>query len=115
MDLKSWMAHEISLAGKVVIISDDVYARKADNHEGGVGEETFIIEADLRDHAPTGKYLAVIRSESIATGTPMYLQGRLVIPCASDEQTASVYQKVLNALYDERETVPPLGDPPIYL
>ena len=115
MDLKSWMTQEISRAERVVIISDDIYARKADHHEGGVGEETFIIEADLRDHAPIGKYLAIIRSESLASGTPLYLQGRLVIPCPSDEQTPSVYQKVLNALYDEDGGAPPLGEPPIYL
>jgi hypothetical protein len=115
MDLNAWMAQEIAKADRVVIISDDVYARKADRYEDGVGEETRIIESDLPAHAETGKYLPVIRSESLETGTPGYLRGRLVIACPSDAHTASVYQKVLNALYLDDAGGPQPGEAPVYV
>ena len=115
MDLKEWMAQEISRADKVVIISDEAYARKADMHEGGVGEETSIIEIDLKRPAPPEKYIAVIRSQSAAAGTPAYLRGRFVVHCSSDDQTARVYQQILRALHGEGHVAPPFGERPIYL
>lgn len=69
----------------------------------------------LKERAPDGKYIVVVRSNPMEAGLPQYLRGRLVIPCPSDEQTASVYQIVLSALYDEGAGEPRLGEPPVYL
>jgi len=115
MNLKAWMTQEILRADKVVIVSDEAYAAKANKHEGGVGYETSIIEAELERLSHSGKYLAIIRSGSAASGTPAYLQGRFVIHCSSEAQTPSTYQLILRALYDTAETAPPSGEAPIYL
>jgi hypothetical protein len=40
MELPQWMCNELDLADKVVIVSDEAYAEKADGHLGGVGWET---------------------------------------------------------------------------
>ena len=37
MELPQWMCNELELADKVVIVSDEAYAQKADGHLGGVG------------------------------------------------------------------------------
>jgi hypothetical protein len=115
MDLNTWMAQEISRADKVVIISDEEYARKADNREGGVGEETLVIEADLNRHVSPQKYVPIVRCQEIANGTPAFLGGRLVIHCPSDEKTASVYQRILQAIHSDSSVAPPIGESPLYL
>jgi hypothetical protein len=114
-DLETWMRVEIMRADKVVIISDEAYAAKADRREGGVGYETAIIEAELKRSSRQEKYLAVIRSVSPTSGTPAYLQGRFVIHCPTDAHTPAVYQTILRALYDTSEVSPPSGPAPLYL
>jgi hypothetical protein len=115
MDLNDWMSQEIALADKVIIISDEAYAKKADNYEGGVGEETRAIEADLKSSKFSDKYIGVVRSDSVDTGTPAYLSRRFMIHCCSDEHTAADYQKILKQLYGDSRVPPPLGKRPLYL
>lgn len=43
MDLTQWMANELQLADRVVIISDKRYRERADGRLGGVGWETMLI------------------------------------------------------------------------
>jgi hypothetical protein len=45
-DLPQWMANELKLADKVIIVSDERYAEKADGRLGGVGWETMLIQGD---------------------------------------------------------------------
>jgi hypothetical protein len=46
MDISQFMANELALADRVIIISDEKYADKADGRIGGAGWETMLIQGD---------------------------------------------------------------------
>src|SRR6266446_6798061 len=45
---------------KVIVVSDRVYAEKADGRKGGVGTETQIISAEVYGRADQDKFCAVV-------------------------------------------------------
>ena len=114
MKLKAWMREEIARADKVVIVSDPVYARKADRMEGGVGYETSIIKRELRRRVRVEKYLVIVRAKDLESGTPRYLEGRYVRLQKSGDPTHRIFAQLLKDLRDPR-TRPPLRRPPVYL
>jgi hypothetical protein len=113
-DLKRWMLKQVARAERVIIVTDEEYARKADALEGGVGDETTIIRADLRS-APDGKYVVVVRAPALTPGMPHYLKGRYVLHCASMAEAPSICQKVLRGLYDDSAFQPSPGEPPLFV
>ncbi len=69
MDLPQWMANELTIADKVIIVSDAAYAERADGRVGGVGWETMVIQGDMGALPPDStKYLVVVRAPSVAEG-----------------------------------------------
>lgn len=74
MDLPQWMCNELALADKVIVVSDEIYKKKADGRLGGVGWETMIIQGDIAKLPPDStKYQIIVRSNNIEDGIPMYL------------------------------------------
>jgi hypothetical protein len=66
---------------KVVIVSDEIYAAKADGRAGGVGTETQIISKEVYDNQSQDKFVAVI-SEKDDNGKPFlptYYKSRIYI------------------------------------
>jgi hypothetical protein len=80
MDLPQFMTNELTLADRVVVVSDEKYAQKADGRAGGVGWETMIIQGDIAQLPPEStKYLIVVRSPTLDAGLPHYLRTKYVI------------------------------------
>ena len=66
---------------RVIIVSDAVYAAKADDRKGGVGTETQIISQEVYESVVQTKFIPLLR-ERDASGKgclPIYLKSRKYI------------------------------------
>jgi hypothetical protein len=116
MYLPQFMTNELALAERVILISDEKYAEKADGHIGGVGWETRIIQGDIVSQPrDSTKYLVVVRSRDIEIGLPHYLKGKFVIHWPDDTFDERNRQILLRELYDQVKAPPPLGQRPVFL
>jgi hypothetical protein len=80
VDLAQFMTNELTLADRVVLVSDEKCAEKADGRVGGVGWETMIVQGDIARLSPEStKYLVVVRSQKVDDGLPQYLKTNFVI------------------------------------
>jgi hypothetical protein len=115
MDLPQFMTNELQLADRVVLISDEKYAEKADGRVGGVGWETMIIQGDLAQQRPdSNKYLVVVRSKSVNEGLPRYLQTKFVVHWPDETADEHNRQTLLRELYDAI-VIPPIGPKPLFI
>jgi TIR domain len=115
MDLPQFMTNELALARRVVLVSDEKYAEKADGRVGGVGWETMIVQGDMAQQPPdSNKYLVVVRSMSLDNGLPRYLKTKFVIHWPTAEADERNRQTLLRELYDLVKA-PPLGARPVFL
>lgn len=114
MDLPQFMANELSLSDRVILVCDERYAAKADGRVGGVGWETMLIQGDMYRLPPESrKYIAVVRSAEVDNGLPMYLRSKFVVHWPGDVNDTVLREKLLRELYD-RVAVPPIGAPPAF-
>lgn len=107
---------------KVIVVSDEEYARKADEREGGVGTETQIISQDLYDEVdpqnPQQKFAAVVaeKDDEGNAHLPTYMGGRLYIDMSTPDLRMDNFEQLLRWLYDQPMTEEPeRGEPPEYL
>lgn len=115
MDLPQFMTNELVLADRVIIVSDERYAEKADGRVGGVGWETMIVQGDMAKQPPEStKYLVVVRSRNIDDGLPQYLKTKFVVhwPDASFDKRNQL--TLLREIYNYVK-IPPLGRKPVFL
>lgn len=103
---------------KVLIISDEVYARKADDRDGGVGTETQIISKEIYDDQEQDKFVVVL-AEKDDTGKPflpIYYKSRIYIDLCDPEKGAEEFEKLLRWVFDRPLYVKPeLGSKPSFL
>jgi hypothetical protein len=103
---------------KVIIISDCIYAEKADGRKGGVGTETQIISVELYGKTDQNKFCVVL-SELDAEGRPYlptYYKSRIFIDMSSEEMYTSNYEHLLRWLFDKPAFAKPsLGTRPSFL
>jgi hypothetical protein len=113
MDLPQFMTNELALADRVVLVSDERYAEKADGRIGGVGWETMIVQGDMANLPPDStKYLVVVRSKKVDDGLPRYLKTKFVIhwpSAAFDQRNRSIILKELFNLVE----IPEIGQRPV--
>jgi len=115
MDLPQFMTNELSLADKVIIISNEKYAEKADGRTGGVGWETMIIQGDMARQPPDStKFLVIVTSNNLEEGLPIYLKSKYVIHWTGKDKEKINRQRLLSELLNVFEE-PPLGVAPVYL
>lgn len=115
MDLPQFMTNELTLADRVILVSDEKYAEKADGRVGGVGWETMIVQGDMAQQPPEStKYLVIVRSRTRDDGLPRYLKTKFVIHWPGPMTEDANRQMLLRELYDRIE-VPPLGPRPVFL
>jgi hypothetical protein len=115
MDLPQWMCNEVKLADKVIIVSNQQYAAKADGRLGGVGWETMLIQGDIAAQSPDSvKYLMIVRSDDFTAGTPMYLKTKYAIHWPHKADEAQLRDDLLRDLF-EVPLEPELGAPPVFL
>lgn len=87
MNLPDFMASEISLADRVIIISDHHYAEKANGKMGGVGWETMLIQGDyLSSLNGARKYILITLGPDRVAATPEYLKTSYSVHFSPDQQ-----------------------------
>jgi len=115
MDLPQFMTNELALADRVILISDETYAQKADGRLGGVGWETMIIQGDLGTLTPDStKYLVVVKSNNLNDGTPKYLRTKFAIHWSPSSNEGTNKKILLREIFDA-VSIPPIGSRPFSL
>lgn len=88
---------------KVMLISDEVYAAKADGRAGGVGTETQILTPQLYGKTEQDKFVAVI-SEKDAEGKPFlptYYSSRIYIDLSEPDTYAAEFERLVRWVFDK--------------
>jgi len=115
MDLPQFMTNELTMANRVVLISDERYAEKADKRVGGVGWETMIVQGDMADRPPDNtKYIVVVRSASVDAGLPRYLKTKFFMHWPDATVESKNRRILLRELFDYIP-IPALGPRPLSL
>lgn len=103
---------------KVAIISDEIYAAKADGRAGGVGTETQIISKEVYENQAQEKFVAIV-SEKDGNGKPFlptYYKSRIYIDLSEADQYTENFEKLLRWIFDKPLYVKPeLGNRPAFL
>ena len=114
MDLPQWMTNELTLAERVVIISDERYAERAAGRTGGVGWETKLIQGDMMDLPPDStKYITIVREKDFSVGMPRYLKTKHCIHWKNDADQEGLRTDILRELYNIPKE-PPIGVRPAF-
>lgn len=101
MDLSQWMCNELSLADRVIIVSNETYKAKADRRLGGVGWETMLIQGDLAGLPPDStKYQVIVRAESLNDGLPFYLKTKYAFHAKPSEPVQNLREELVKELLD---------------
>lgn len=111
------MVHDTTI-NKVLMICDSRYKEKADNRDGGVGDETQIITPKLYCDKEQTKFIPVI-AENIDNKDdllPIYLKSRIYIDLSNEEIFEDEYKKLICHICDKpQDRRPALGKLPSYL
>ena len=102
----------------VLMLLDPIYAKKADDHSGGVGTETQIISAKIYQEVTQDKFIPVVmeRDEDGSICKPTYLQGRLHFDLSIADDYDNTYQRLVKTLYGEEiYAKPELGKKPSWV
>ncbi|EME8275092.1 TIR domain-containing protein, partial [Enterococcus faecium] len=104
---------------KVLIITDRVYAEKADKRQGGVGTETQIITPSLYEDLGENKFIPIIFEKDKDTGKaflPTYAKSRIYIDLSSDQVYQQGIEQLVRDIYEKPARIKPkLGKAPSYI
>lgn len=103
---------------KVLIICDKSYTDKANNRQGGVGDETAIISPEIYGKTSQEKFIPIIveRDESGEAFVPAYIKSRIYIDLSDLEKYEDEYEKLIRNIYGKPiYKKPQLGNKPEWL
>jgi len=102
---------------KVIMVSDKIYAQKADGRAGGVGTETQIISAKVYEKAKQDKFVAVVaEKEDGKACLPTFYGKRKYIDLSEAEDYAKNFEMLLRWIFDKPLHVKPeIGMLPAFL
>lgn len=103
---------------KVLIICDRVYAQKANDRTGGVGDETVIISSEIYGNMKQEKFIPIIaeKDEEGKPYVPAYIKTRIYIDLSDLDTYETEYEKLLRNIYEKPQfTKPKLGRRPEWL
>jgi hypothetical protein len=103
---------------KVVLISDRVYAEKADQRRGGVGTESQIISAEVYEKADQQKFVPVVTElgEDGRPHLPTYMKGRVHIDMSNAANRYEKFEQLVRWIFDRPlYQKPQVGKPPSYV
>ena len=103
---------------KVLIICDRVYAQKANNRTGGVGDETVIISGEIYGKMKQEKFIPIIaeRDDEGNEYLPADIKTRIYIDLSDTIKYEEQYEKLLRNIYEKPQLVKPkLGKRPEWL
>lgn len=102
---------------KVLIMSDRVYAEKADTRKGGVGDETTVISSEVYKNVNQQKFIPVVmeRNEDGEAFLPAYLNSRMYVDFSA-ENKEKAYEELLRTIFELPEhRKPEIGKRPEWL
>ncbi len=96
---------------KVLMLCDEEYKRKADDFEGGVGEEATIISPEVYGHVDQTKFIPVVLEKNCngEAYLPTMLKSLLYIDLSDPESEPTQYRKLVGNLWG----MPDLRKPPV--
>ncbi|MFL9591952.1 SEFIR domain-containing protein [Aeromonas schubertii] len=103
---------------KVIIVTDKLYAAKADGRNGGVGTETQIISKKVYDNQEQDKFVAVVaeKDDEGKPCLPTYYKSRIYIDLSESERYAENFETLLRWIYNKPLYVKPeVGKRPAFL
>lgn len=103
---------------KVIMVSDEAYAKKADSRSGGVGTEAQIISAEVYNAQDQGKFVAVLPSvdQNGKPFVPVYYKSRIHIDLSDAEKYGTNFEQLLRWIFNKPLHIKPsLGRVPDYL
>lgn len=94
---------------KVAIISDRLYAEKADGRAGGVGTETQIISKEVYENQVQEKFVIIVaeKDENGKPFLPTYYKGRIYIDLSDADTYSENFERLLRWIYDKPLYVKP--------
>lgn len=109
-----FMETVIPKADKVLIVFTTNYKLKAEKRQGGVGFEYSILNSELyKTIATNNKYLPLIRSGSMDTSVPNFMQQFIAVDMSDDSKFDERFNQLLLAIYDKPQIEKPkLGPVP---
>ena len=103
---------------KVLIISDKIYAEKADQREKGVGTEAQIISSEIYNSVRQDKFVAIV-TETDRDGKPYlptYYKSRIYIDFSDVSNYSKNFEQLLRWIFNKPfYKKPALGKPPSFL
>ena len=103
---------------RILVISDQQYATKADGRAGGVGTETQIISSDVYANIKQTKVLPIVfeRDSDGKPCLPTFLKNRKYFDFSAAENEEESYERLLRNLHQAPKlTKPKLGTKPKFL
>ena len=104
---------------RVLIICDKTYAEKANNRQGGVGDETVIISQEVYGQVKQEKFIPIIFEvdENNKAYCPNYIKSRIYIDLSTEDDRYEIeYEKLLRNIYEKPMFKKPmLGSQPEWL
>lgn len=103
---------------KVIIISDRIYANKADGRLGGVGTETQIISKQIYEQIGEERFIAIIseKDENGKPYLPTFYNSRVYIDLSQVDSYSENFEALIRCIYGQPQFIkPPLGKKPEFL
>ena len=103
---------------RVIIVSDALYAAKADGRKGGVGTETQIISKQVYQSVDQTKFVPVLRErdEDGNPCLPVYLKSRKYIDFSDIDTEGEAYDQLLRNIFERpKRRKPAIEKPPSHL
>lgn len=108
-DLRFFMENGLDDTKYVICVCSDLYVKKANEGNGGVGYETTIISSDLLKNAKIDYILPIIKNNQTDKKTPTFLSNKLYIDFDQGEYYDN-YLKLIRRIFNRKEKEkPPLG------
>ena len=105
---------KLSTADRVLVICTDIYVKKADNREGGVGYEGLIITAQIAENLQTDKFIPIIRQSSNEKKMPIFFGKKQYIGFTDDDRFDEKFSELLHDIHGVPIIPkPPLGENPL--
>lgn len=104
---------------RVLMICDESYCKKANNRDGGVGDEIVIISPEIYGKSNQEKFIPIVveRDENGKEYLPQFIKSRIYIDLTlGDPSYETNYEKLLRNIYDKPlHRKPALGKQPEWL
>ena len=104
---------------RVLLICDESYCKKANNRDGGVGDEIVIISPEVYGKSKQEKFIPIVveRDENGKEYLPQFIKSRIYIDLTiGDPSYEENYEKLLRNIYEKPlRRKPSLGKPPEWL